>query len=1481
MSVEGSHSGTVTPMGLSEAPTPVDSKAPTPVGSKAPTPVPSGRTTPVIDTGQDKENDKKDKVDDKEILTKEEEERVTQKLEIGKEVSNVKSETSVVSECKSEKEKIPEEVMNVNVKDKQVLDVSQSEAPKLEKENENTEKRDLEKPEKKFTKPSPTSEEDEERQTRINVAKTQELKIKNEGKSAVVTDETEEKVADKETENEKDIEKVQNVAKKEQLMAIGENKAELQTDKSRKKIETPIEGESSEKEKTKKETRVKTEITESTDQKTYKVKSEWEKKAEEKTDKVKSEKEKKVEEKTDKIKSEGEKKAEEKTDKVKSEKEKTDKVKSEGEKKIEEKTDTIKSENEKKVEEKTDTVKSEKEKKVEEKIDKVKSEKEKKVEEKTDTVKSEKEKRVEEKTDKIKTEGEKEVEEKRETVKNEGKKKVEEKTDAVKSEKEKKEEKTDKVKSEAEKKVEEKTDKVKSEGEKKLEEKDAVKSEKEKKVEEKADAVKSEKEKKVEEKTDAVKSEGEKKVEEKTDKVKTEGEKKVEEKRDTVKSEGKKKVEEKADAVKSEKEKKVETTDRKLPYGQEKEESGKHTNTTKSKDEDKKEQAPTGQVKHRREVDVEGMPPHKRPHIDQQKFLSTENVAEATDKKVDEAVCSKKGGKLPEPMEVDDDTKDICLAIAAKKTMLVRERGSQEGLESKGPKFGMTERTETKKKESVWDKLNKMKEKGEAKTEETGEKKIESIPCLPLSADKQPKEEEKQEQPSHSIPKEDTKIKPPTFIFQRAWEDKTTSKPAPSVSSVSSLAPSRQQQAPKLMSIESLVGPSTRPLCSSTGNQSSSSHSIPAVIRSSSGGLPPTNKDDTTEPPLKKFKFSDMSSLESHSESRPSDTMSTREAPSSDPPPPPPPPPLLPLSAASAPSPALPLATKEEKNITQEDGKDKKIASLPGVKSLQSEGKPSEQPENLSQNKHDKEHSKLGDEKNKEAGKSRSLIKDEMTQHESTEVNKNKKDHNPTIETVSKVDTHIPDKADKITEGATTSAGNGKMESRVGDNVKSPMQKSCEKSSEDAKEDCSSGTIEEPVMLIQGDGEGAACESGNDRCHTQDFCLSEQQPWWEYFDEKDGIKNSVGETIEEEVMYFWGEGTGAECEAGNNGDETETNSDANKQGEGGGSGGTVATDSQKNTATADFKPPKEMEDIKSDGDVKEMDGVCEGDEAKVNGLRTVESVEKTTDKSTSQEDQSEGLGDTKHASVNGKKVNEENSVCDEHRDGLPVTVSAGCDKVTVEEEKKGEKTEQIPDEIQDSKKCKSSVSDDGKAEADKVKPSKEGKEKERSKQEPVKNKNVSEEEEPGEEVEEMEEEEEVEADEEGEEEEEEEEEGEGEEEDEGDDEGEEEEGNNKKKHKVKKSSHGKNQDEHHFTVGQQGTKRGRGRPHKRSAEQQESEEDEDDDDDDDEDDEEIDPDEDNDELEGDERDPSHTMPPARKRRQRGKGSTGRPLPDGE
>ncbi|KAG0711580.1 hypothetical protein GWK47_020362 [Chionoecetes opilio] len=1332
MSVEGSHSGTATPVGLSEAPTPVD--------SKAPTPIPSGRTSPVLDTGQDKEIDKKDGVDDKKV--EKDEERVTQKLEMEKELLKVEVKTNVDTECKSEKEKLPGEVMDVLDKNKKVLNLSQSEVPKHKGGTGDTEKKDSDRPEENYTKLSLTSEEVEEKQTSKDVGKTQEQKLNNEGKRRT-EEETDEKKVDstteKVTENEKDTDKVENVDEvKEQLITECKSKmAECEDDKNRKEIEIPSEVESCEKENLKKETVIKTEAAENTIEKTDKVKSELINEAAENTNK-----------KTDKVKSELENETAENTN------EKTDKVKS--------------------------------------------------------ALKYETAENTQEKTDKVKSELE------YETAEN-----TNEKTDKVKSA----------LKNETAESSNEKTDKVKS----------ALKNETAENTDGKTEKFKSKLKNEVAEHTDG-----------KTDKLKSD-----------LKNEEAKNTDGKTDKLKSELEKKVETADQKVPSNEDIEESEKNGNKSRNRDEDSKEKEKTTkvQIKHAESTEVEGGPSQKGAHVEQQKSLSTENVAEATEKKVEEVVCGKKSGKMLETMEVDDNTKEICLDIAAKKTMLVRERGSQEILESKGPKFGLIERTETKKKESVWDKLNKMKEKGEAKSEETGERKKETNPCLPLSADKHPKEEEKQEHSSHSTPKEDARIKSSntTFTIQRAWEDKVTTKPGPSVLSESSLAPPKQQQqqAPKLMSIESLVGPPTRPL-------NLPSQPVPAVIRSSIGGLQPTTKDDMTEPPLKKFKFSDMSSLESHSESRVSDSKFTQETSPSDPPPLPP-------------SPALPpQAAKGDKDrITQKNEIEEKVVSLSSIRSVESEekvyqkddAKLSAQSENPAQDRPDKNRTyNSGDERHPEAGGSHSTVEGEMTQQEKTEESKGKnKDHNPTVEAVSKIDTRIPGKEVKITETVITAAVESKIECQVTDSVKSTTQKPYDNPLEEVKEDSSSGAIEEPVMLIKGDGEGAMCEGGNDLFHSQDFFPALAQPWWEHFGENNATRASVGETIEEGVMYFWGEGTGAECEAGNNGDETETSSDTNKQGEGGGSGGTVATDSQRNTAVADLKTAKEVEDIKTDGDVKAVDGVCEGDEAKVNGLRTVESVDKTTDKSESQDDQSNEVSDAKHASVNGKKVNEENSVCDEHDDGLQLKASGGCEKIMVkevkEEEKKRANTEQILSVTQESKKCKSDISDNVKVEGCEVKSNEEEKERRKNKKETVKDKDGSEEEGIGDE-------EEIEEEEEGDVEEEEEEEEEVDEEDE-----DEEERRSKKKHKEKLgSSYMKKQVQHDSAVGQQGTMRGRGRPHKRNAEQQESEEEEDDQ-------EEDYHDEDDDGPEGDENEQYHTMPPARKRRQRGKGSTSRPLPD--
>ncbi|XP_071537316.1 uncharacterized protein [Panulirus ornatus] len=205
--------------------------------------------------------------------------------------------------------------------------------------------------------------------------------------------------------------------------------------------------------------------------------------------------------------------------------------------------------------------------------------------------------------------------------------------------------------------------------------------------------------------------------------------------------------------------------------------------------------------------------------------------------------------------------------------------------------------------------------------------------------------------------------------------------------------------------------------------------------------------------------------------------------------------------------------------------------------------------------------------------------------------------------------------------------------------------------------------IEEPLMLVKGDGEGAPCEEGNP-LHNRfmdEFRLPIGKPWWECFNESDcSRKIQVEEAVEEDVMYVWGDGNGVDCDAGNNGDETETNTET-KQAEGGGSGTAVTTDGQGNSAPSDCKPQKDVESIRTESDLKEVDGVAGSDEAKVNGLRTIDSVEKT-DKSISWQLKSESVTDVKHLSVNGKKADGQNCVCNDKDDSKSPTVSEKDDR---------------------------------------------------------------------------------------------------------------------------------------------------------------------------------------------------------------------------
>ena len=86
-----------------------------------------------------------------------------------------------------------------------------------------------------------------------------------------------------------------------------------------------------------------------------------------------------------------------------------------------------------------------------------------------------------------------------------------------------------------------------------------------------------------------------------------------------------------------------------------------------------------------------------------------------------------------------------------------------------------------------------------------------------------------------------------------------------------------------------------------------------------------------------------------------------------------------------------------------------------------------------------------------------------------------------------------------------------------------------------------SDVIIEPVMIITGAGEGSKCDAGNPLFGADDTSVadssSETKPWWECFDDQYSKEEDSYETIEEPVLYVWGEGAGAECLAGNSGDE--------------------------------------------------------------------------------------------------------------------------------------------------------------------------------------------------------------------------------------------------------------------------------------------------------------------------------------------------------
>ncbi|KAK7072938.1 hypothetical protein SK128_014055 [Halocaridina rubra] len=207
----------------------------------------------------------------------------------------------------------------------------------------------------------------------------------------------------------------------------------------------------------------------------------------------------------------------------------------------------------------------------------------------------------------------------------------------------------------------------------------------------------------------------------------------------------------------------------------------------------------------------------------------------------------------------------------------------------------------------------------------------------------------------------------------------------------------------------------------------------------------------------------------------------------------------------------------------------------------------------------------------------------------------------------------------------------------------SAVEKSSLLKKDGVKEPCVGEAIEEPLMIVKGEGEGAKCESGNELFDSyKNTQYDSSKPWWECFDNNSCKVFESHETIEESVMYFWGDGNGADCDAGNNGDETETKSET-KQSESGTST-LVASGTRSSPAQGSVKSQKEKERSKPEGENKEVDRISESDEAKVNGLRTLESVDKS-DKVLNPPEKTDNSD--KLPGINGKKSKDDNDVsCD-------------------------------------------------------------------------------------------------------------------------------------------------------------------------------------------------------------------------------------------
>merc|ERR1739842_257340 len=136
--------------------------------------------------------------------------------------------------------------------------------------------------------------------------------------------------------------------------------------------------------------------------------------------------------------------------------------------------------------------------------------------------------------------------------------------------------------------------------------------------------------------------------------------------------------------------------------------------------------------------------------------------------------------------------------------------------------------------------------------------------------------------------------------------------------------------------------------------------------------------------------------------------------------------------------------------------------------------------------------------------------------------------------------------------------------------------------------------IEEPVMAVKGDGEGALCNAGNPLFLETASDIRIKTPWWECFDVCD---NTPGDTVQEEVMYFWGQGNGADCDAGNNGDETDDKADGSKSQSDGNN--MIQVKDKKGASETAFKDNESLK-TKSESNDEIKEGKTD---SKVNGMK--------------------------------------------------------------------------------------------------------------------------------------------------------------------------------------------------------------------------------------------------------------------------------------